>query len=896
MGIDNSGRNLKLQKFSSLIQGEELQYIQDSYAQVAQLFVVCSDAEGSRITEYSGEQDELDFILENVKPSYYDMLVEQLRNNPYEEQIVVDTDLPWVKLIGTAIAVGSKPIILWCSYAVLKDVEIPEEEAGQWAKVTTRVTRDEMSIRMELSRVLVRKLFAEAFLVMNAKEEAQKSRMAEQKMKEELRKNETMTAIVRNLELSDEFEVLVKNIITLAGGYLGTDVANVFRVHKAEECLEIICHWAEQEEKNCFQDGKKILNSEWALNNERPVFISSGMQLPAFSRQKFSEYGIQAIAALPVYVNDEVAMYVNFMETSKERVWELADIQFLGDVAKIIQSILAKRIAKDSLAGSYASLSKILENVGSGILVTDKNTDEILFLNKIISENFAKELENGTLCEVLLKGKKNNYHSKYAECYEENTKRWYDLYYTELTWVNGREAILCTGFDVTDKRNYQKKMEQQANNDFLTGLYNRMRCEHDLKKYLADVKKRGTQGSLFYMDMDNFKNINDGLGHQYGDILLQEISSRLRNVPEIARTCYRMGGDEFIIIIPEEYYFKKNDILNRLMKNFNKPWYLNGADYYCTMSLGVVDFPRDGEEAGDLIKKADIAMYEAKKAGKNRIHHYTEESVSTSLKRFDMEKNMRDSSNDGYRDFIVYYQPIIRVGEDKQVHCTGAEALIRWKHATMGFVSPGEFIPLAEYLGLINPIGTYVLRQACKACRNWNELGHPDYKVNVNLSVVQLLQNDIVDIIKTTVEETGINPKNLTLEVTESLAINDMNRMKRVLSEIRKLGIRIALDDFGTGYSSLNHIKEIPLDMIKIDQTFVTELEQDDYAKAFIKMISELAVALGLQVCVEGIEQKEQLEIVRHMGIEYIQGFYFDRAISLEEFETKYIFNSGGIK
>lgn len=896
MGIDNSDGNKKLQKFSSLIQGEELQYIQDSYAQVAQLFVVCSDAAGNRITEYSGKQDELAFIMEKVKPGYYDMLVEQLTNNPYEEQIVVDTDRPWVKLIGTAIAVERKPIILWCSYAVLKDVEIPKEEAGEWEKVTTRVTRDEMSIRMELSRVLVRKLFAEAFLVMNAKEEAQKSRLAEQKMKEELRKNETMTAIVRNLELSDDFEVLVKNIITLAAGYLRTDIANVFKVNKTEECMEVICHWAEQEEKNCFQDGKKILNSEWALNNERPVFISSGMQLPVFSRQKFSEYGIQAIAALPVYVDDEVVMYVNFMETSKERVWELADIQFLGDVAKIIQSILAKRIAKDSLASSYASLSKILENVGSGILVTDKNTNEILFLNKIISENFGKELENGTLCEVFFKGRRNNSHSKYAEYYEENTKRWYDLYYTELTWVDGREAILCSSFDVTDKRNYQKKMEQQANNDFLTGLYNRMRCERDLQKHLSEVKKRGTQGSLFYMDMDNFKNINDGLGHQYGDILLQEISNRLRTMPEIAQTCYRMGGDEFIIIIPEEHYFKKDDILKRLMVGFNKPWYLNGTDYYCTMSLGVVDFPRDGDEASDLIKKADIAMYEAKKAGKNRIHHYTEESVSSSLKRFDMEKNMRDSSNEGYRDFIVYYQPIIHVGEDKEVHCTGAEALIRWKHATMGFVSPGEFIPLAEYLGLINPIGTYVLRQACKACRNWNELGHPDYKVNVNLSVVQLLQNDIVDIIKTTVEETGINPKNLTLEVTESLAINDMNRMKRVLSEIRKLGIRIALDDFGTGYSSLNHIKEIPLDMIKIDQTFVTELKQDDYAKAFIKMISELAVALGLQVCVEGIEQKEQLEIVRNMGIEYIQGFYFDRAISLEEFETKYIFNSGGIK
>lgn len=894
--MDNNDENLTIQKFSSLIQREELQHIQDSYAQVAQLFVVCSDAEGHCITEYSGAEEELKFILEKIKPRYYDMLVEQLRNNPYEGQIVVDTDCPCVKLIGAAIAIENKPIVLWCSYAVLKDVDMPEEEAEQWEKIKTRVTQEEMSSRMELSRVLMRKLFSEAFFVMNAREETQKSRMAEQKMKEELRKNETMTAVLRNLESTDESELPIKNILTVAGQYLGTDIANVFRVHKNQKSMEVVCHWAEQEENNCFQDGSRILNSEWALNNERPVFISSGTQLPAFSRQKFSEYGILAIAALPIYVNDEIAMYVNFMETSKERLWELADIQFLGDVAKIIQSILAKKIAKDSLASSYAALAKILENVGSGILVTDKYTDEVLFNNKIISQNFSRELEEGNLSKVLRRGKRINYNSKYLEYFAEETKRWYDLYYTELSWVDGREAVLCACYDVTDKRNYQKKIEQQANNDFLTGLYNRMRCERDLKKYLADMKKSGKHGSLFYMDLDNFKNINDGLGHQYGDILLQELSNSLRTIPEIANTCYRMGGDEFIIILSEEHYTKKSEILDRLMEICNKPWHLNGADYYCTMSLGVVDFPENGQEASDLIKKADIAMYEAKKAGKNRIHFYTEESGSSSLKRFDMEKNMRDSSIDGYRDFMVYYQPIIQVEEDGQVQCSGAEALVRWQHATMGFVSPAEFIPLAEYLGLINPIGSYVLRQACKACRNWNELGHPDYRVNVNLSVVQLLQNDIVDIIKETVEETGINPQNLTLEVTESLAINDMNRMKQVLSEIRKLGIHIALDDFGTGYSSLNHIKEIPLDVIKIDQTFVTEIEQDDYAKAFIKMISELAVTLGLHVCVEGIERKEQLEIVQKMGIEYIQGFYFDKAIPLKEFEAKYIFNSGGIK
>lgn len=893
-GKGNSNR--LVEKYTTLIEGEELQYIQDCYAEVAQLFVVCTDETGKSITRFSGPEEELGFIREQVQECYYEVLIEQLISNPYEEQIITDTNCPCVKLVGTAITIENKPVILWCSYAVLNDVEMPEEEWEKWKHIKNTVTRAELSTRMELSRVLVRKLFAETFLVLNAREEAKKSRLAERKMKEELQKNQTMTEIVKNLDSSEEFELVVKKIIRYTGEYLNVEAGNLFKVNKKENCFDVICHWAVEEEKNHFQDGMKIAFDQWPLNNERPVFISTGMQLPAFSRQKFDEYGIQVIAALPIYVNGEAVMYVNFMQYDKERVWELADIQFLGDVTKIVQSILAKRIAKNSLASSYASLSKILDNVGSGILVTDKATDEVLFTNKIVTKIFPEELSQGVLCEKLRSGKQTKYNSRYMEYYAENLKRWYDLHYTELIWVDGREAVLCALYDVTDKKNYQKKIEQQANNDFLTGLYNRMRCEKDLKKYIMRVKESGGSASLFFLDLDNFKNINDGLGHQYGDILLQEISNQLRAIPEISKTCYRMGGDEFIILLPAESYHRKQEILDSLMAIFNRPWYLNGADYYCTMSLGVVDFPRDGEEANDLIKKADIAMYEAKKAGKNRIHYYTEESGSSSMKRFDMEKNMRNSSIDGYRDFIVYYQPIIDMTKENGPQCKGAEALIRWKHATMGMVSPGEFIPLAEYLGLINPIGSYVLREACKACRNWNELGHPDYKVNVNLSVVQLLQNDIVDIVRDIVEETGINPQNLILEVTESLAINDMGRMKRVLSEIRKLGIGIALDDFGTGYSSLNHIKEIPLDILKIDQTFVTDIESNEYAKAFLKMISELAGNLGLHVCVEGIERKEQLMVVKELEIKYTQGFYFDRAIPLEEFEAKYIFNTGGIK
>lgn len=238
-------------------------------------------------------------------------------------------------------------------------------------------------------------------------------------------------------------------------------------------------------------------------------------------------------------------------------------------------------------------------------------------------------------------------------------------------------------------------------------------------------------------------------------------------------------------------------------------------------------------------------------------------------------------------EFTVYFQPIINVkGEDV---CAGAEALVRWNSATMGFINPVDFIPLAEYLGLINPIGEHVLREAAKHCRYWNDMGHPDYKVNVNLSVVQLLQNDIVKKIKGIIDEVGIEPGNLCLEVTESLAINDMVRMKRILSEIKALGVKVALDDFGTGYSSLNHIREMPLDIIKIDKCFIEHLGEDDFSDAFVKMVTELANTIGVHVCVEGVETDRQYAIIKKMGIYYIQGYFFDKPMCIERFEEKYI-------
>lgn len=472
--------------------------------------------------------------------------------------------------------------------------------------------------------------------------------------------------------------------------------------------------------------------------------------------------------------------------------------------------------------------------------------------------------------------------------YHAEKEIWYDLLCKEIAWVDGKKANLYSLYDITDKKLYQRRIEQQAYTDFLTGLYNRMCCERDLARQIDQAKKTGQKGALLYLDLDDFKHINDGLGHQYGDVLLKSISHALKRINGIENTCYRMGGDEFVIVIPPESYSRFGNIVEDIKKIFSKPWFLKDADYYCTMSMGIVTFPDAGDSVTDLIKKADIAMYEAKKTGKNRVETYREGNDSVSGRRLDMEKNMRDATVEGYREFEVYYQPIIDIQGGKDV-CAGAEALIRWNSAKLGFISPAEFIPLAEYLGLINPIGNYVLTEACTRCKRWNESGHPNYKVNVNLSVVQLLQPDIVETIEKALQDTGLSPKNLTLEVTESLAINDMERMKEILNRIKALGVSLALDDFGTGYSSLNHIREIPIDVIKVDQSFVKDLAGDAYSQSFIKMVAELAQTIGVSICVEGIETPEQFKVLQGMKVKYIQGYYFDRPLERHAFEAKYV-------
>lgn len=871
---------------NGLIDSAMLQQLQDQFCHANNLYLVCLGREEGVITKAYGSREELSFLHSLVDKQAYMNLIMRAEHDWVETMLEQQVSQACIKMCSIATRIEKKVEVIWVVIGLLRDAMPEGIELPEYMMTTTEKG---FYASAEFLASLSTQLFEVKINQMIAQDAMKKSLDSELAIKQQLARTQAMAEVIGMLESDEGFTELTQRILKetceslqIAGGFL-------IRENIDRRTTDMIGEFVERSEDSLIRHFQHIDKDELPFFNGKPYMISSSSMMPEPFERFFKENGLSAAVFQPMEVNDNgLLMYLGFFEKGNKREWESEDIKFISGVKRVIQSILIKRIAKNSLASSYASLEAILENTGCGILVVDYNTRSILYTNQKLKDLFSHTIAAGNLEELVFGEEEEKKTHYYDEVYYVEEERWLDVHKTEIDWVDGRRVGLCTLYDITDKKLYQKKIENQANNDFLTGLYNRMRCEQDLGRYIAKAQAVNCEGALLYIDLDDFKHINDGLGHPYGDVLLKAISHSLQRIEGIEKSCYRMGGDEFIVIISEAVYPQMERILCDIDSIFSKPWFLKGEDYYCTMSMGITCFPSDGNSVDDLIRKADMALMTAKRRGKNCVEYYNDKDQASTYRRLDMEKNMRTAAMNACKEFEVYYQPIVAVQEDGEP-CCGAEALVRWNSSVLGFVSPEDFIPLAEYLGLINPIGEFVLEQAAKRCKYWNDMGHPNYKVNVNLSVVQLLQNDIIKKIKKVLDETRINPRNLTLEVTESLAINDMEHMKRILSEIKSLGVKVALDDFGTGYSSLNHIREMPIDVIKIDRCFIEHLGEDDFSDAFVKMVNELANTIGVKVCVEGVETKLQLDVACDMRVSMIQGYYFGKPMKIAEFEEKYL-------
>ena len=866
-----------------------LQRWQDYYCRVTGVYAFCFDDEMKPVTVLSApdaDRVKLDGILTRVRIR---TLFKRVADSPIEDQAVEDTDYPNVRVAASAIkAEEGNALLVWivCALITNRDRDTKSYAMPMLEGMSFYTTEARMFDALDLLRESMNGLFSVTQSRDRALAISEESRSMERRMTGQLMRAEAMTKIISLIDADDAIESILGEAIGYIASYLGVTHAFLVHMHKSDDMVDITLQWQAEDEERIFVRTEN-LERYWFLNAATPQVVTSGTPVPAGDREQLDALGVRALAVVPILLSGAPAFYACFAERHDDRIFSVDDMKFLSDAIRILQSILTRRNQKNSLIGSYAALESMLDNIGSSIYVRDVETNALLFANRSLRNHFSRELRDGTLRDLFEDGVPAGSTGGNYEVYHADRERWYDLYYTHIKWVDFRPVTLCAIYDITEKKVYQKRIEQQAYTDFLTGLYNRMCFERDLARVVDEAKRTGKRGALMYIDLDDFKHINDGLGHQYGDVLLKMISKAMSSIEGLQGSCYRMGGDEFVAIVRPEFYDRFESILGDLKEVFAKPFYLKDADYYCTMSMGTVEFPSEGATVTELIQKADIAMYEAKKSGKNRIAHYTDDIDSASGRRLDMEKNMRNATMENYREFEIYYQPIVNT-EIEGAPCMGAEALVRW-NSKLGFISPAEFIPLAEYLGLIGPIGNFVLAEACKACAKWNREGKPDFGINVNLSVVQLLQPDIVDVVKAALEESMLDPSHLTLEVTESLAINDLDRTKVILVNIKRLGVHLALDDFGTGYSSLNNIRVLPFDVIKVDQNFVKDLAEDTYSQSFIRMIAELADAIDADVCVEGIETEAQFRVLEDMKVKYIQGYYFDKPIAKADFEKKYI-------
>ena len=415
--------------------------------------------------------------------------------------------------------------------------------------------------------------------------------------------------------------------------------------------------------------------------------------------------------------------------------------------------------------------------------------------------------------------------------------------------------------------------------DHMTGLYNRFEFEGSIKKYLMDGSQI-TRIGVMILDMDAFKNINDLYDRMFGDEILRMTAGNIRSIlPENSRI-YRLDGDEFGIIITNGTEKDAEDIFSEIQKQYTRQQEYNGKKYYCTISGGYAVCPDNADNYLELLKCANYALERSKAMGKNRMTVYSSEIPKEKEKKLEMVQMLRESVERGFAGFSVCYQPQV---DAKTGELYGAEALARWHCSKYGDVSPGEFIPLLEQNGLIVSMGMWILRKAAAKCKKWCER-KPDFNMSVNLSYQQFLEGDLTSFVRDTLKEVDLSPSNLTLELTESYFVKEDAIVRETLESFQKMGVRVAMDDFGVGYSSLSMLKHIPADIVKIDRGFVKGITTDLFNATFIRSITELCNDVGKQVCLEGVETKEEYGSVGNMGLRLIQGFYFGRPVPAEKF------------
>jgi diguanylate cyclase (GGDEF)-like protein/PAS domain S-box-containing protein len=450
-------------------------------------------------------------------------------------------------------------------------------------------------------------------------------------------------------------------------------------------------------------------------------------------------------------------------------------------------------------------------------------------------------------------------------------------------FYEGKFAIQVVGRDITERKEAEKTIQNMAYYDSLTGLPNRNRFRHHLNEVLTQQEDKML--AVLFLDLDRFKIINDTKGHTVGDLILQKVAKRIEKAVQNEGFVSRQGGDEFIILLEDIMKERVSFVAQRILCEFSKPLEVNNQEFFVTPSIGISLYPADGMDEETLIKNADTAMYQAKEHGKNNFRFYSSNLNGISIRKMELENGLRKALEQN--QLMLHYQPQVSLATGELV---GIEALIRWNHPEHGFIAPSEFIPLAEETGLIVPIGKWVLREACKQRKEWDNAGFHSFPVAVNISVRQFEDDHLIEYISAVLDEVGLEANHLELEITESIMQN-LENSTIILNQLKERGVLLSIDDFGTGYSSLSYLKYLPIDKIKIDKSFVDDIIYHSNQGIMVKTIIDMGLNLNFVVIAEGIETEEQLSFLQKNECKIGQGYFFSKPIPADQMEEYLLYS-----
>ncbi|HEX5802593.1 MAG TPA: EAL domain-containing protein [Azospira sp.] len=571
-----------------------------------------------------------------------------------------------------------------------------------------------------------------------------------------------------------------------------------------------------------------------------------------------------------------------------------------ADLAFAAEAIRAK-CAQRQLDEQLRQLSRALESSSNGVMITSSTQLDhpIVYVNpaferitgyrapEVVGQSgrflVRDDLAQKGLTEIraALRDRREG-HTILRNYRKDGQMFWNEL---SIAPVRDESGEVTTHFvsiinDVSERIAYEQQLEYHATHDVLTGLANRNLLHDRINQSILQAKHAGKLVGVLLLDLDRFKLINDGFGHAPADNLLKAVAERLNHCVRETDTVARLGGDEFVVVA--SHIDDPDNIAGvaaKILRQLAQPIDVEGKEVFVTASVGIAIYPRDGDHGEALLRNADVAMYRVKEHGRNSYRFYAPEMSHMALDRLDMEGNLRRALE---RDEItVFFQPILSLASGRIV---GAEALARWNHPRIGMIHPPEFIPLAEETGLIIPLGERILRLVCEQIASWQAAGLPPLRVAINLSARQFRQDDLPRLVGRTLQETGVGGDSLELELTESMVMHDVENAIAMLRELKQLGVDLSLDDFGTGYSSLSYLKRFPIDALKIDRSFVRDIDSEADDAAIAHAVIAMAHSLGLRVIAEGVENEAQLGLLHKYGCDEYQGFLFSRAVPAEEF------------